>query len=177
MTNDFWLHNIGKYGPPFCFKFLLIMKLFAIDKQSLLSPNVGTHVFDCFYGFNLPKIYHFGAIFFQKITHNKEISVAGVMHFHNGILHWDVQFSRLVQEWGLESLTAFMDLMYSRSEKGDGLDKLCWRPAKSRGFDVCSCYHSLSSPWNMSFPWKLGWRSKIPPWVAFFSWTAALGKI
>ena len=114
---------------------------------------------------------------FKKITHNKEISVAGVMHFHNGIIHRDVQFSRLVQEWGLESSIAFMDLIYSRSVKGDGLDKLCWRPAKSRGFEVCSYYHSLSSPRNISFPWKVGRRSKIPPWVAFFSWTAALGKI
>ena len=94
---------------------------------------------------------------FFKITHNKEISVVGVMHFHNGILHRDVKFSRLVQEWGLESSTAFMDLIYSRSMKGDGLDKLRWRPAKSRGFEVCSYYHSLSSPRNISFPWKVGW--------------------
>ena len=28
-----------------------------------------------------------------------------------------------------------------------------------------------------SFPWKFVWRSKIPPGVAFFSWTTALGKI
>lgn len=94
--------------------------------------------------------------FFQKITHNKEISVAGVMHFHNGILHWDVQFSRLDQEWGLESSTAFMDLIYSRLVKGDGLDKLCWRLAKSRGFEVCSYYHSVSLPRKISFPWKVG---------------------
>ena len=26
-------------------------------------------------------------------------------------------------------------------------------------------------------PWKISWRSKVPPRVAFFSWIAALGKI
>ena len=28
-----------------------------------------------------------------------------------------------------------------------------------------------------SFLWKIIWRSKIPPRVSFFSWTAVLGKI
>ena len=30
---------------------------------------------------------------------------------------------------------------------------------------------------NDMFPWKLVWSSKVPSRVAFFSWTAALGKI
>jgi len=30
---------------------------------------------------------------------------------------------------------------------------------------------------DISFPWKPVWRSKVPPRVAFFSWTASLGKI
>ena len=38
-------------------------------------------------------------------------------------------------------------------------------------------YHSISSSIGISFPWKMVWQLKVPPWVAFFSWTAALGKI
>ena len=38
-------------------------------------------------------------------------------------------------------------------------------------------YHSLSPSNAMSFPWKLVWRLKVPSRVAFFSWTAALGKM
>ena len=38
-------------------------------------------------------------------------------------------------------------------------------------------YQSLSHSRVISFPWKLVWQLKVPPWVAFFSWTAALGKI
>ena len=38
-------------------------------------------------------------------------------------------------------------------------------------------YFSLSSTPDTLFPWKPVWHSKIPPRVAFFSWTVALGKI
>lgn len=38
-------------------------------------------------------------------------------------------------------------------------------------------YLSLSSTIGMLFPWKLVWHLKVHPRVAFFSWTAALGKI
>ena len=38
-------------------------------------------------------------------------------------------------------------------------------------------YHSLSPSTVTPFPWKMVWQSKVPPRVAFFSWTMALGKI
>ena len=38
-------------------------------------------------------------------------------------------------------------------------------------------YHSVSPSTVIPFPWKMVWQSKVPPRVAFFSWTAALGKI
>ena len=48
---------------------------------------------------------------------------------------------------------------------------------QSRAFEVHGYYLSLSLTMGTSFPWKLVWRSKVPSRVAFFSWTAALGKI
>ena len=60
---------------------------------------------------------------------------------------------------------------------GEGQDKLCKKLAGNESFKVSEYYLSLSSTPNTLFPWKLVWRSKIPPRVAFFSWIAALGKI
>ena len=60
---------------------------------------------------------------------------------------------------------------------GEGQDKLCKKLAGNESFKASEYYLSLSSTPNTLFPWKLVWRSKIPPRVAFFSWTAALGKI
>ena len=50
---------------------------------------------------------------------------------------------------------AFMDLIYSSSVKGEGLDTLGWKPAKSRGFEVHGYYLSLYLSTGTSFPWKL----------------------
>ena len=61
--------------------------------------------------------------------------------------------------------------------RGVGFDKFWWKPASGRGFNVSGYYQSLSPSRVISFPWKMVWQSKVPPRVAFFSWTAALGKI
>jgi hypothetical protein len=42
---------------------------------------------------------------------------------------------------------------------------------------VRSFYQVLSSHRSLSFPWKRIWRTKAPPRVAFFAWTAAKSKI
>ena len=58
----------------------------------------------------------------------------------------------------------------------EGHDKLCWKPEKNKGFKVSEYYLSLSSTPETFFPRKHVWCSKIPPRVAFFSWTAALDE-
>uniref|UniRef100_A0A2N9H5P7 Reverse transcriptase domain-containing protein n=1 Tax=Fagus sylvatica TaxID=28930 RepID=A0A2N9H5P7_FAGSY len=63
--------------------------------------------------------------------------------------HWDIAFSRQVQDCELETVTALMELLYSYPIRRGSLDELCWRPSSR----------------------------KVPTRVAFFTWTAALGKI
>jgi hypothetical protein len=42
---------------------------------------------------------------------------------------------------------------------------------------VKSFYFILNSSISFPFPWKSIWRTKAPPRVAFFVWSAALGRI
>ena len=60
---------------------------------------------------------------------------------------------------------------------GEGHDKLFQKPVGNKSFKVSKYYLSLSFTPDTLFPWKPMWRSKIPPRITFFSWTAALGKI
>ena len=66
------------------------------------------------------------------------------------------------------SFDRFMDIVYSLKVRGVGPDKVCWKLARSTGFEVSSFYLSFYPP-SLSFPWRLVWQSKVPPRVAFFS--------
>ena len=70
-----------------------------------------------------------------------------------------------------------MDLLYSLSLRGVGDDQIVWRRESQKGFTVKCYYQCLSPPSLRTFPWKNIWKVKVPPRVAFFSWTAALWKI
>ena len=51
-----------------------------------------------------------------------------------------------------------------------------WIPSKDKGFLVIDYYRILVGNTFYGFPWKSIWKQKIPSRVAFFVWTATLGK-
>jgi len=54
---------------------------------------------------------------------------------------------------------------------------MVWNLSKRRNFEVKTFYKALVCHEAASFPWKGIWCVKAPKRVAFFVWTAALGKI
>ena len=74
-------------------------------------------------------------------------------------------------------LTGFMGLVYSSTVRGFGPNKVCWKPVRNRVFEVRGYYSSFYPPTFVSFSWRMIWQLKVPPRVAFFSWSASLGKI
>ena len=91
---------------------------------------------------------------------------------------WDIEFSRPVQDWELVVVDSFMALLYSHAITPGGMDSICWTPSRRGIFEVHSFYSVLVQPNPQGiFPWKCVWKAKVPPRVAFFMWTAALGKI
>ena len=61
--------------------------------------------------------------------------------------------------------------------EGVGEDCLCWRRKATKGFTVKDYYNCLCTSPSVFFPWKIIWKAKVPSRIAFFSWTAALGKL
>jgi hypothetical protein len=83
----------------------------------------------------------------------------------------------LIQDWELEILQSFLDLLYSSKIRRDGEDQVCWIPTKSNVIEVKSYYKVLSNEFLHFFSWKSIWRVKAPTKVAFFTWATARGKI
>ena len=111
-----------------------------------------------------------------RICRSKEVSVADLMRYTNGVLHWEIHFCRDVHNRELEAFRSFINSIYYTPVRGFREDKRCWLPYKSKGFTVNAYYHLLVGHSEQFFPWKSIWKQKIPSRVAFFVWTAVLGK-
>ena len=124
---------------------------------------------DCTFQEAFPELY--------CLSRSKDSSVAEVMGWSAWRFHWNVQFRRPPQDWEEEAFDRFMGLVYSSTVRGFGPNKVCWKPARNRGFEVRGYYSSFYPPTLVSFPWRMIWQSKVPPRVTFFSWSTSLGKI
>jgi hypothetical protein len=112
-----------------------------------------------------------------RITRNKEAWVKEHLQYHNEVVSWVLNFCRPIQDWEEESLSSFLDLLYSSSVKGYGLDRVCWYGSQEKGFQVKSFYNALLPKTAALGPGKNIWKPKVPTRVAFFVWTAALDHI
>jgi hypothetical protein len=69
-----------------------------------------------------------------------------------------------------------MECIYASPLTGEGEDRMCWASLSHNNFAVKRYYRSLTPHNSILFPWKIIWKAKVPPCVAFFSWIASLGK-
>jgi len=111
------------------------------------------------------------------IACDKNAHVADHLIVVSGSYHWDVSFFQAAHDWEVDVLASFFSLLYSSKVDRDGVDQLWWSPSHKGTFEVRSFYKAFACKEAVQFPWKSIWRSKVPLKVAFFAWTAALGKI
>jgi hypothetical protein len=112
-----------------------------------------------------------------NITNVKDVTVATNMDLSSGTVQWNISFIRLIHDWEVDTLASFYSLLYSFRSRRGGEDKLWWTPSHKGIFDIRSFYKTIAFKDNPSFPWKSIWRTKAPSKVAFFVWSASLGKI
>jgi hypothetical protein len=60
-----------------------------------------------------------------RIARVPEAAVADHIPFIGSTRHWVIAFCRLVQDWELEVVASFMELLYSCSIRRGNLDSLC----------------------------------------------------
>jgi hypothetical protein len=69
-----------------------------------------------------------------RLARDKEACVADNFQRLGASIHWEVTFSRLAQDWEVESFLSFLELLYAVTITGNGEDKVCWQPSKSHIF-------------------------------------------
>ena len=118
---------------------------------------------------NFPELYGFAC--------NRDASVADLLSLLEDSYHWNVSFVKPAQDWELELVASFIDLIYSGLRRKNVVDELCWIPPSKQTFDVRSFYRAVHSSIQLSLPWKSIWKPKVPTKVSFFLWIVALGRI
>jgi len=67
-----------------------------------------------------------------------DATVAELISFSGDRYFWNINFSRSVLDWELESVSFFLDLLYSGVWKGDGVGELWWKLSSWGIFDIKS---------------------------------------
>ena len=89
---------------------------------------------------------------FFRIARTKDACVADNFQRRGDSIYWEVTFSRLAQDWEMESFLSFLELLYSVTIIGIGEDKVCWQPSQSHTFQVKSYYTTLTCKGEGCFP-------------------------
>ena len=97
---------------------------------------------DCSLKEAFPELYY--------LSKARDSSVAEIMCWSGGRIHWNFHFRCPLQDWEEESFDWFMDTVYSSKARGVVPDKVCWNPTRSRGFEVRG--FSFFLPYYLLFP-------------------------
>jgi hypothetical protein len=113
---------------------------------------------------------------FECASH-KDTFLNEVMVRQNGIVIWNVTFMRNFNDWEMDSIVEFLNLIESKAPVREVEDGSWWHLRKNGRFDIRSFYEALCDSPHVTFPWKSIWRTKAPRRVHFFVWSAAWNKI
>jgi hypothetical protein len=87
-----------------------------------------------------------------SIASFREASIADNVERSNGVIQWNIVFTRLIHDWEVEILALFYSCLYSFEFRGIGEEKLWWIPSSKDAFKVSSYYWVLSSHGSFGGP-------------------------
>ena len=90
-----------------------------------------------------------------SIVRYKDAWVRDNFIWRNGIVEWNVIFVRSVQDWELDVVSSFFEMLYSCKVSHGNEDCIHWSPSKKGMFEVKSFYKALSIPDYEVFPWRV----------------------
>jgi hypothetical protein len=104
-------------------------------------------------------------------TH-REVTIASVLTrpVAGRPCEWNVTFGRDFNDWELDLVVEFFQLLASNTPTKEGSDGLRWKRRTDGVFASRSFYHVLNDGHGVPFPWKGIWAAKATPRVSFFIW-------
>ena len=112
-----------------------------------------------------------------ECTSNKAATIIDVLLRVQGRQDWNVTFTCNFNDWEMDLVVSFLNLLQSNIPAMEVEDGLWWKLKKTGRFNTRSYYEALRDPPQVDFPWKSIWRSKAPRRASFFIWTAAWNKV
>jgi hypothetical protein len=79
--------------------------------------------------------------------------VADNLVVHNGVIQWNVLFTRPILDWEMDMVLSFFDRLYSTSARHGEGDRLVLNPSKKDSFEVRSFYEELIRKDGPSVPY------------------------
>ena len=78
-----------------------------------------------------------------NLATNKEAKVAGIWEMREGEGFWSPTFIRALNDWEIEEMTRFFQILHEQQFRSMGVDKLALQNVKDRGFSVKSMYKGV----------------------------------
>ena len=84
---------------------------------------------------------------------------------------WQLQFVRNFNDWEVDTVAAFFNLIHSKSLVHESDDVLKWSLKKNGTFDIRSFYHAIRGSRSRGFPWKGIWGVRfLEGLLSLFGW-------
>ena len=112
-----------------------------------------------------------------NIATNKDAKVAEIWDSREGVGCWSPTFLRSLNDWELEEMTRFLQILHGHNFHPLGEDKLSLKNVNNKGFSVKSMYKGFDVSPALDFPHRLVWNPAAPPKTGVFAWEAAWGNV
>ena len=111
------------------------------------------------------------------LADSKGAKVAEVWDSSRGERVWSPVFVRPFNDWEVEEVQNFLNLVNNCRVNQEENDRLVWKGDKNALYFVKANTALLEGSAGRIAPWKLVWNSIVSPKISFFAWEVWWGKI
>ena len=100
---------------------------------------------------------------------NKEARVADIWESGNGAGCWSPTFLRSLNDWEIEEMARFLQILHDQNFRPTGEDMLLLKEVKAKSFSVKAMYKGYDISPAFDFPYLSIWNSAVPPKIGIFT--------